>query len=98
MPDPAVHIGALAVTLHISASQSLKEKRRVLKSIKDRIRSGFNVSVSEIGGLDKWQISVIGASMISNDKNLVTATFEKIISLIETADGAEITSRQVEFL
>jgi hypothetical protein len=92
------HIAALAVTLHIPASRSLKEKRRVIKSLKDRIRANFNVSVSEIGGLDKWQTGVLGAAMISNDKALIAGTMEKIVTLISSASDALITAHQVEYL
>ncbi len=92
-----VHAGALAVTLHLPESQSLKEKRRVLKSIKDRVRSGFNVSVSEIGEHDKWQAAVLGFAMISNDKKLISGNFEHIRSLVESVSGVRITAQQSEF-
>ncbi len=97
MPAP-VHIGALAVTIHIPASGSLKSKRRVLKSIKDRVRHKFNVSVSEIDEHDKWQIAVIGVSMISNDKNLISGVFDDILSLIESHGEVRITAQQIEYM
>lgn len=97
-PRASVHVGALAVTLHLPAPNSLKEKRRILSSIKDRVRSGFNASVSEIGGHDKWQLAVLGFSMISNDKNLIASNFEGILSLVESVPGVRITAQQMEFL
>jgi uncharacterized protein len=98
MANYTVHVGALAVHLHIPASQSLKEKRRVLKSLKDRIHAHFNVSVSEIGDLDKWQTSVFGISMISNDRDVISGNFEKILTLIEQVAELRITAQQMEFL
>lgn len=94
----SVHIGALAITLHIPASTTLKEKRRVLKSLKDRIRAKYNVSVAEIEYHDKWQHAVIGCSMISNDRKVIAAVFESILSLVATIDEVLITAQQVEYL
>jgi uncharacterized protein len=96
--EAPVHIGALAATLHLPAPQSLKEKRRILKSIKDRVGAKFNVSVAEIGEHDKWQSAVLGFCMISNDKNLIQSAFQNILSLIESVDGALLTQQQIEFL
>lgn len=90
-------MAAMAVSLHIPASQSLKEKRRVIKSLKDRIRAGFNVSVSEVGELDKWQSAVLGVCMIANEKEIISAVFEKILSLIEREDEARLINSQIEW-
>ena len=49
-------------------SHSLKEKRHVVKSLKDRLRAQFNVSVAEIDGLDSWQNSVVAAVTVSSDR------------------------------
>ncbi len=92
------HIAALGVSLHIPASQSLKEKRRVLKSLKDRIRSQFNISVSEIGEMDKWQKGILGMVMISNDRNYLSGSFESVLSLIERVSEIRIIAHKIEFL
>lgn len=62
------HVALLTVELLIPASASLKTKRRVLKSIKDRVRARFNASIAEIDYLDQWQRSVLGVSMVGNDR------------------------------
>lgn len=95
--DETVHIGALYIRLFIRESQSLKGKRAVIRSLKDRIRSKFNVSVSEIGGLDKWQVAVLGMTMIMNDQRLIDATFQNILSLVEQSCLAEICEHSIEF-
>jgi uncharacterized protein len=91
-------IGALAVNLHIPASQSLKSKRRVIKSIKDRVRSRFNVSVSEIGELEKWQSATLGFCMISNDRAHIQSNFEAILALVESVGEIRMLNHQLEFI
>jgi hypothetical protein len=61
----------MSIELMVSASNSLKSKRRVIKSITDRLRNKFNVSVAEVDFNDLWQRSLIGLTMVSNDKGLI---------------------------
>jgi uncharacterized protein len=98
MAGENAHIGALALNLHIPAAQSLKEKRRVIKSIKDRVHARFNVSVSEIGELDKWQAASLGFAMISNDRDVISGNFERILALIETIGEVQVLGVQTEYL
>ena len=76
----STHILFIAIELHIPHAHSLKEKRKHVKGIKDRLQAKFNASVAEIDALDDWQRSVIGITMISNDKRYL----EKQRSNIET--------------
>lgn len=61
----------MSVELMISDANSLKTKRRVVKSIVDRLRNKFNLSVAEVGYMDLWQRALIGVTMVSNDKRLI---------------------------
>ncbi len=61
-------VGVLTLDIHVEHSHSLKEKRHVVKSLKDRLRERFNVVVAEIDGLDSWQHSVVAAVTVSSDK------------------------------
>ena len=61
-------IGVLTLEIHVEESHSLKDKRHVVKSLKDRLREKFNVSVAEIDGLDSWQRSVVAAVTVANDR------------------------------
>jgi uncharacterized protein YlxP (DUF503 family) len=61
-------IGVLTLDIHVEHSHSLKEKRQVVKSLKDRLRERFNVAVAEIDHLDSWQSSVLAAVTVSNDR------------------------------
>ena len=98
MSESRPHVAALAVSFHIPAAQSLKEKRRVLKSIKDRIRARFNASVSEIGELDKWQASVIGVCVIGLDKGHLSGTLESVLALFDEVRDINVTQHQIEFM
>jgi uncharacterized protein YlxP (DUF503 family) len=72
-------IGVLTLEIYVEHSHSLKDKRQVIKSLKDRLRERFNVSVAEIDHLDSWQASVIAAVAIANDRVHV----EKVLSAVE---------------
>ena len=61
-------IGVLTLEIHVEESHSLKDKRHVVKSLKDRLRDKFNVSVAEIDGLESWQRSVVAAVTVANDR------------------------------
>ena len=63
-----VHVLLLIFELRISYAQSLKDKRRVIKGLKDRLTSRFNISIAELGELDNWKQSVLCVTMLSNDK------------------------------
>jgi uncharacterized protein YlxP (DUF503 family) len=75
-----MHVLLIELSLQIPNAHSLKDKRRQIKSLKDRLRNRFNASVAEIDALDKWQQAVMGVCIISNDKRYL----EKQYSLVET--------------
>jgi uncharacterized protein YlxP (DUF503 family) len=72
-------IGVLTLEIHVETSHSLKEKRHIVKSLKDRLRDRFNVSVAEIDGLDSWQNSIVAAVTVSNDR----VHAEKVLQAVE---------------
>ena len=75
-----MHVLLIKLSLQIPYAHSLKDKRRQIKSLKDRLSSRFNASVAEVDKLDIWQQSVIALCMISNDKSYL----DKQYSLVET--------------
>jgi hypothetical protein len=91
------HLGVLSVAIHIPQAQSLKEKRFVLKSLKDRVRREFNVSVAELDGQDKWQVATLGFAMINADQRHVDSCFQNILSLLERSGDLVICDHDVEF-
>lgn len=76
-------VGTCRIELRLPGNRSLKGKRRVIKSLKDRIRGRFNVSVAEVDRLDEWQRATLGIACVSNDSRLVDETLAKIVNLIE---------------
>lgn len=95
--DHTRHIGILVMSLYIPSAQSLKDKRMVLKSLKDRIRNQFNVSIAELDQEDKWQTATCGVSMIGNDQRYLDSCLQNILSFIESVDGVQISDQQIEF-
>lgn len=75
----------LTLELHIDDAQSLKDKRHVVKSLKDRLRTRFNVSVAEIAYQDTWQRSVVGVVTVSGDRKRA----EQVLQLVEN-DAASL--------
>ncbi len=90
-------VAVLTVELHIPGAASLKEKRLVLRSIKDRIQHKFNVSVAELDFLDKWQRSRIGVAQIGNDFNYVEKSINTIFRLLDSQVEFEITHHSLEY-
>lgn len=75
-----MHILLIKLDLKIPLAHSLKDKRRQVKSLKDRINGRFNASIAEIDALDKWQQAILGICIISNDRSYL----DKQYSLVET--------------
>ena len=71
-------IGVVSWELHLSGSHSLKEKRSVLKSLKDRLHNEFNVSVAETGHHDSWQRAELTACLVSTDRRHAESVLTKV--------------------
>ena len=91
-------VGILQLELRISESQSLKEKRMVLKGLKDRLHERFNVSISEIGHQDAWQQSLIGIASIGTDKVYVNGLLSKVLDWVTAHRAVELVSSRMEML
>lgn len=76
-------VGVCTLQLEIPSSQSLKDKRHVVKSLIARVRQAFNVSVAEVDDLDSWQFSTIGIVCVSADKGYAQGLLDKVIDSIE---------------
>ena len=91
-------IGAARVELHVHGSQSLKQKRGVVRAISQRVRNRFNVAVAEVGGQGTWQRVVLGISTVSGDGQSARRRLEKTIDFIEDLHLAEVIDQEVEIL
>ena len=91
-------VGILQLELRMSGCHSLKEKRMILKSLKDRLRQKFNISISEIGLQDAWQGAVLGMAAIGTDKGYVEGLLSSILNWVEADHSAELVSSHTEIL
>ncbi|NQS99961.1 MAG: DUF503 domain-containing protein [Candidatus Omnitrophica bacterium] len=90
-------IGLLQLSLFIPQANSLKSKRQILKSVKEKIRQKFNVSIAEVGGLEKWQRSMLAVACVNNNKRLVNSVLSKVVNLVEAQHALELTDYTIEF-
>ncbi len=91
-------VGILQMELRIDGSHSLKEKRMVLKSLKDKLRQRFNISVSEIGYQEKWQRALIGVTGIGTDRSYVNGLLSSVLDWVSHFQSVELVSNQMEML
>lgn len=91
-------IGVLTLDIHVEQSHSLKEKRHVVKSLKDRLRERFNVSVAEIDFLDSWQSSVIAAVTVSRDRVHAEQVLQAVEAHAASLLGGALTGSNVEWI
>jgi len=93
-----MQIGILRIELFISNAGSLKDKRAVIKALKERIRNNFNVSISEVDGHEKWQRSTLGIATVGTDTRYVNGTLDKALDLVRKDHGVSVTDFQLEIL
>ena len=91
-------VGLCTIELFFPESQSLKDKRRVLLSLKDRLREKFNLSVAEVEGQDLWQKAVLGLACVANEGRYVNQVCDQALNLIRTVPTVEIVHSRVEIL
>ena len=91
-------IGVLTLDIHVESSHSLKEKRHIVKGLKDRLRERFNVSVAEIDSLDSWQNSVVAAVTVSNDRVHAEQLLQAVEAHAAGVLGGALTGSNVEWL
>lgn len=91
-----VGVGFIRMTIH--ESNSLKTKRRVVKSVLGRVRSRFDVSIAEVDDQDKWQSCTLGFAVVSNEGGHAHSMLETIIAYVENLHLAEIVDSQIEIV
>lgn len=85
-----MRIGSLLVRLLLRESRSLKDKRQVVKSIKDRLHNAFNVSVAEVDKLENRQLAVLGFALVSNETHPIKTAFGQILEALRSHPQAEL--------
>lgn len=90
-------IGLLTLEIHVADAQSLKDKRQVLRSLKDRLRANFNVAVAELAYQDLWQRSRVGVVSLSGDSKHLEESFAAILAESERILGRDLVSQEIEY-
>ncbi len=94
-----MNVGICKIRLRLPENQSLKGKRRVLKSITARLKNKFNISVAEVDDQDLWQLATLGICCVSNDQRFTNEVLSKVVDFI-TGSGfdVEILGCEIEIL
>lgn len=91
-----VGVGLIKLTIH--ESNSLKAKRRVVKSVLGRVRSKFDLSIAEVDDQDKWQSCTLGFAVVTNEAGHAHSMLETVTAYVEGLHLAEIVDSQIEIV
>lgn len=91
-------VGLCTVELYMPDADSLKAKRQILLSLKDRLRDKFNVSVAEVADQDLWQKAVLGIACVANEGAHVNQVLDQAINLIRSTRTLELVQSRIDIL
>ena len=91
-------VGIMTIELFIPVSDSLKSKRFAIKSIKERLKNRFNVSISEVDNNDKWQRATLGVAMVSNETKYIESNLSKILNYILCDHRVEVLDSKITYI
>lgn len=89
-------IGVCTIEIHVPDSGSLKAKRHSLRSLKDRIRNKFNVSVAEVDNNDLWQKASLAVAAVSNDKSHLNQTLDHVLNMVRGVPEINLLDYHIE--
>ncbi|MGA3167213.1 MAG: DUF503 domain-containing protein [Terriglobia bacterium] len=90
-------VGVLTLEIQLPYAHSLKEKRAVLRKMRDRFRARFNVAVAELDHQDVWQRATLGVVSISDSQTLLESVFRQVLAEAENILGDDVTEHTLEF-
>jgi uncharacterized protein YlxP (DUF503 family) len=93
-----MQVGLLQLRILVPDAMSLKDKRRAVKSLKDRIAHRFNVSVAEVGLLDSLRQSELGVALVTNDATFAESCLSKIVNLVRATVKLELLDYYIEVI
>ncbi len=91
-------IGTLSIRVVMRSSRSLKDKRRIIKALKDRIKNKFNVSISETNAQDNHKYSIISVAMIGTDRQYVNSKLTSLINFFRFFPQIELVDYELELI
>ncbi len=89
-------VGTLKLELRLPENRSLKGKRKVVRSMVDKVKARFNVSIAEVGSNDKWQKIELGISTIGNDRRHIDASLNRVLNFLESLCLAQLVDTEME--
>src|SRR6266849_84161 len=95
-PRTTMIVGTLRVRLLLREARTLKDKRQVIQSIKDRLHNGFNVSVAEVESQDNRQLAVLGLAMVSSETHHVKVALGQIVQALRSHPVAELVDYEID--
>jgi uncharacterized protein YlxP (DUF503 family) len=90
-------VGVRSWELYLAGCQSLKDKRRVLKSLKDRLHRQFNVSAAEVDHQDSWQRAALACSVVTTDRRHAEEVLTSCDRLIAGEPLAHVISSEISY-
>ena len=92
-------VGVMQIEIYMHSNRSLKDKRRIIKSLIEKVKSKFqNLSVSEVGSNNLWKKSEIAVAIVSNDIQLIQSNLDRVLSYIQDSVSCEIVSSNIEVI
>lgn len=91
-------LGLLQVEVHLPKAQSLKDKRSVLKSLRDQLRGRFNVAVAELDANEMWQRATVGVSTLGDDRAYVEGLLREVTAWLRASRFVELIRVEEEYL
>lgn len=98
MTEMSTTVGLLELTFDVVEASSLKDKRRAIKSFKDRVRHRHNVSVAEVDGQDNHRRAVLAVSMVGNDRRYVESVLQQVVNAAEMHRDMILLQTEVSWL
>jgi uncharacterized protein YlxP (DUF503 family) len=91
-------VGVCQIELLFHENFSLKGKRQILRSIIQRARKRFNISIAEVEGHDLWQKGILGVVAVGNDRKVVNSIMDQVLNFIEGTQLADVADSQIEIV
>ncbi len=91
-------VGVARLVLQIPGARSLKDRRRVVKSLKDRVRARLPVSLAEVGDLERWQVATLGVAVVSNEAARCSEVLSAAVGMARVARAAVLVDVSTEIL
>jgi uncharacterized protein YlxP (DUF503 family) len=89
-------VGTLKIEFLLSDNRSLKGKRKIVRSMVDKVRNKFNMSIAEVGSNDKWQKIELGVSAIGNDRRHIDSSLNSVLRFLDSLCLAQIVDTEME--